>query len=137
MDIKDACKIAINQLEHCHNPYSKFSVGASLHATDGKVFGGCNIENASYGGTVCAERVAIFKAASEGYREFDYIVIATETKKPAPPCAFCLQVITEFCSGDFQIHLANRGGIVKSYRLDELLPHPFDPSWLDADKEKA
>ncbi|MCJ8346027.1 cytidine deaminase [bacterium] len=137
MEVQEALKIGIDQLNYCYNPYSKFSVGAALHSTDGKVCGGCNIENASYGGTVCAERIAIFKAVSEGTKDFTYIVIVTETEEPAPPCAFCLQVMTEFCDGDFEIHLANRSGIKKSFKLDQLLPFPFNPSLLEADKEKA
>ncbi|MCO4780961.1 MAG: cytidine deaminase [Candidatus Cloacimonetes bacterium] len=137
MDLQEAWNLSVEQLNYCYNPYSKFSVGAALHSKDGTVYGGCNIENASYGGTVCAERTAFLKAVSEGTTDFSYIIIATETQEPAPPCAFCLQVMAEFCDEDFEIHLANRTGIIKSFRFDQLLPYPFSPKLLDAEKEKA
>lgn len=115
---------------HAHAPYSRFKVGAAVQTKSGFVFSGCNVENASYGGTVCAERVAIWKAVSEGEKTFDAIVVVAQSKKLVPPCAFCLQVMAEFCKPDFKIHLATPRGIKKTYRLRQLLPFPFGPSFL-------
>jgi cytidine deaminase len=106
-------------------PYSSFRVGAALRAKDGRVITGCNIENASYGLTICAERVAIFKALSEGIREFDAIAVVADTPHPTPPCGACRQIIWEFC-GDVPVVLANLETIVDEHRMGELLPWPFD-----------
>ena len=92
--------------ENAHAPYSNFRVGAALRATSGRIFGGCNVENATYGLTVCAERVAIFKAISEGERGFDAIAVVTDTDTLTPPCGACRQLIWEFC-GDVPVILAN------------------------------
>lgn len=105
-------------------PYSKFQVGAALLTKSGRIFAGCNIENVSYGLTVCAERVAIFKAISEGEKIFKAIAIYTKTKDFTLPCGACLQVLAEFTK-DLTIILVNRNGKTKTYPLSELLPHRF------------
>ena len=105
--------------------YSGFKVGAALEAADGSIVTGCNIENATYGLTVCAERVAIFKALSEGHREFRRIVVVADTQAPTPPCGACRQILWEF-AGDIEIVLANLERVAGTHRLSDLLPHPFD-----------
>ena len=116
---------------YAHAPYSGFAVGAALLCKDGSIYGGCNIENASYGATVCAERTAIFKAVSEGHRDFAAIAISgapkdTSPDSPCPPCGMCRQVMAEFCEPDnFLIILRSSGGKVLSYKLSELLPLIF------------
>ncbi len=115
--------------ENAHAPYSNFRVGAALRAKSGRVYTGCNVENASYGLTICAERVAVFKAISEGERGFDAIVVVADTRVLTPPCGACRQVIWEFC-GDVEIILANLKGQVEVHRAAALLPKPFDSSFL-------
>lgn len=115
--------------ENAHAPYSKFRVGAALEDTGGRVHTGCNIENATYGLTLCAERVAVFKAISEGAREFPRIAIAADTDTLTPPCGACRQILWEFC-GDIEIVLVNPRGKSEVVRLKELLPRAFDASFL-------
>jgi cytidine deaminase len=115
--------------EHAHAPFSKFRVGAAVLAKSGRIFSGCNIENASYGLTLCAERVAIFKALSEGEREFEAIAVVTDTDVLTPPCGACRQIIWEFC-GDVPVILANLHGKMERERSLNLLPRPFDSSHL-------
>jgi cytidine deaminase len=115
--------------EHAHARFSNFKVGAGLRASSGKIYGGCNVENATYGLTVCAERVAIFKAISEGERKFDAIAVATDTDTLTPPCGACRQLIWEFC-GDVPVILSNLKGQVEVIRMRELFPKPFDASSL-------
>ena len=115
--------------ENAHAPFSNFRVGAALRATSGRIFGGCNVENATYGLTVCAERVAIFKAMSEGERNFDAIAVVTETDTLTPPCGACRQIIWEFC-GDVPVILANLQGKIERESSAKLLPRPFDSSFL-------
>ncbi|HTP33314.1 MAG TPA: cytidine deaminase [Candidatus Acidoferrales bacterium] len=110
-------------------PYSHFQVGAALEDADGRVHTGCNVENATYGLTVCAERVAVFKAISEGARKFRRIAIAADTDMLTPPCGACRQILWEFC-GDVEIILVNPRGKTETYRLKELFPKPFDVSFL-------
>src|SRR5213594_1452382 len=105
--------------------YSVFKVGAALETRDGRVYAGCNIENSSYGLTVCAERVALWKALSEGARGFQQIVIVTDAPVVTPPCGACRQLLWEYCS-DIPVHLHSLRGLDKEYRLAELLPYPFD-----------
>ena len=114
---------------NAHAPYSNFRVGAGLRAISGRIFGGCNVENATYGLTVCAERVAIFKAISEGERGFDAIAVVTDTDSLTPPCGACRQLIWEFC-GDVPVILANLKGKTEVIPLRELFPKPFDSSNL-------
>lgn len=115
--------------ENAHAAYSNFRVGAALRAASGRIFGGCNVENATYGLTVCAERVAIFKAISEGERGFDAIAVVTDTDVLTPPCGACRQLIWEFC-GDVPVVLANLRGKQEVMRMRELFPKPFDASNL-------
>lgn len=105
--------------------YSHFKVGAALETDDGDIITGCNIENASYGLTICAERVAMFKALSEGHRRFRRIVIVADTTSPTPPCGACRQILWEF-AGDLEVVLANLHGVAASHRMGELLPSAFD-----------
>jgi len=105
-------------------PYSRFRVGAAVLTKSGKIFTGCNVENASYGLTVCAERIAIFKAIAEAERYFDAIAIYTNTKDFTLPCGACLQVLAEF-SENLRVIIINRYRKIKEYRLSELMPHPF------------
>ena len=110
-------------------PHSKFRVGAALKTNSKKIYGGCNVENATYGLTVCAERVAVWKAVSEGARKFEAIAIVADTDTLTPPCGACRQILWEFC-GDIEIILANLRGKTESYRLAELFPKPFDGKFL-------
>jgi len=106
-------------------PYSHFKVGAALRLKDGRIVTGCNVENASYGLTVCAERVALLKALSDGFREFSMIAVVADTDNPTPPCGPCRQLLWEYC-GDIPVVLANLTDIKAHHQLGDLLPHPFD-----------
>lgn len=110
-------------MSHSYAPYSGFHVGAALKTVDGKIFTGCNIENASYGDTICAERTAIFKAVSEGCREFTDIAIVCSVDRFPYPCGMCLQVMAEFMPQS-RVHVAN-GDEVRSFTVSELLPQAF------------
>lgn len=123
--IKEAYKESLLVRLNSHSPYSQFKVGAALVLEDGDIVRGCNVENVSFGATVCAERIAIFRAITEGKREFSFMVISTDLVVPAPPCAICLQVMSEFCKPDFKIYLANLSEISKEYTLSDLLPLAF------------
>jgi cytidine deaminase len=120
---------ALAARENAHAPYSKFRVGAALEDIGGSVHTGCNVENATYGLTLCAERVAVFKAISEGAREFRRISIAADTETLTPPCGACRQILWEFC-GDIEIVLVNLHGKSETLRLKELFPRAFDASFL-------
>jgi cytidine deaminase len=115
--------------ENAFAPYSKFKVGAALEDESGRIHTGCNVENATYGLTVCAERVAVFKAISEGARKFRRVAVAADTDVLTPPCGACRQILWEFC-GDVEIALVNPREKVERYRLGELFPKPFDGSFL-------
>ncbi|HOC53126.1 MAG TPA: cytidine deaminase [Caldisericia bacterium] len=121
--IEELISLAKKACSNAYAPYSKFNVGAALLTKNGKIFTGSNIENASYGATVCAERVAIFKAVSEGEREFESIAIYTNADKLSFPCGICRQVMIEF-SKDLIIILSNEKE-KKIYTLKEILPYPF------------
>jgi cytidine deaminase len=110
-------------------PFSKFRVGAALEDADGRIHTGCNVENATYGLTICAERVAVFKAISEGARKFARVVVAADTDVLTPPCGACRQILWEFC-GDIEVFLVNPRGKSEIYRLKELFPKPFDASFI-------
>ena len=110
-------------------PFSKFKVGAALLTKDGKTYGGCNVENASYGLTVCAERVALLKALSEGEREFQMIAVVADTTSPTPPCGPCRQLLWEYC-GDIPVVMANLTTVTGQHQMRELLPLPFDARLL-------
>ena len=116
-------KKSIKVAKRAYAPYSKFLVGAVLVTKDGQLFEGCNVENVSFGLTICAERNAIFAAVAAGYREFTKIVIATDIPEPASPCGACRQVLCEF-NPDMEVVLGTFDGMMVSYRLSELLPHP-------------
>jgi cytidine deaminase len=105
--------------------YSQFKVGAALETATGEIVTGCNIENASYGLTICAERVAMFKALSEGHRTFRRIVIMADSPKPTSPCGACRQILWEF-AGDIDVGLANLHGLQATHRMRDLLPDAFD-----------
>jgi cytidine deaminase len=111
--------------EHAVADYSGFKVGAALETADGHVVSGCNIENATYGLTLCAERVAMFKALSDGHRRFRRIAVVADTAEPTPPCGACRQILWEF-AGDIDVTLANLSTVTATHKLSELLPHPFD-----------
>jgi|SRR5688572_16866749 len=120
---------ALAARENAFAPFSKFKVGAALEDAAGNVHTGCNVENATYGLTICAERVAIFKAVSEGVREFRRMAVAADTEILTPPCGACRQILWEFC-GDIEITLVNPRGKSESYRMKNLFPNPFDASFL-------
>ncbi len=114
---------------HAHAPFSHFLVGAALETASGRIITGCNVENATYGLTICAERVAMFKAISEGERAFTRIAIVADTKAPTPPCGACRQILWEF-GGDLEIILGNLTDLTGVHRLKDLLPLPFDARLL-------
>ncbi|KXO04847.1 MULTISPECIES: cytidine deaminase [Bacillus cereus group] len=125
MDKKKYIEEANKMLEKAYIPYSKFPVGAALVTKEGKIYTGCNIENASYGLCNCAERTAIFKAVSEGKRDFSYLVITGETDGPISPCGACRQVIAEFCDPKMPVLLTNVKGDEKEVTVEQLLPGAF------------
>ena len=120
---------ALEARNNAHAPFSNFKVGAALEDEQGRVFTGCNVENATYGLTICAERVAVFKAISEGARKFKRIAVAADTEVLTPPCGACRQILWEFC-GDAELTLMNLHGKSETLRLKELFPRPFDASFL-------
>ncbi len=115
--------------EYAHAPYSQFRVGAALEDYHGKVFTGCNVENATFGLTICAERVAVLKAISEGIKSFRRIAIVTDSERLTPPCGACRQILWEFC-GDVELILANTQGRVETLRLGTIFPRAFDGSFF-------
>ncbi|MBJ3793405.1 cytidine deaminase, partial [Bacillus sp. OA1] len=125
MDKKKYIEEANKMLSKAYIPYSKFPVGAALVTKEGKIYTGCNIENASYGLCNCAERTAIFKAVSEGERDFSYLVITGETDGPISPCGACRQVIAEFCDPKMPVLLTNVKGDEKEVTVEQLLPGAF------------
>jgi cytidine deaminase len=135
--ISAAFKRALEVRQNAHVPYSKFKVGAALMSRDGELITGCNVENASYGGTVCAERIAIFKAVSEGRTSFSDIVVVTDAAEPAFPCAFCLQVMAEFFDPETKIYLGDTERVRSVFSFKELLPHPFGPVELKTARATA
>ncbi|MGC4056275.1 MAG: cytidine deaminase [Paludibaculum sp.] len=127
----DALKEAALQARlRAHAPFSSFLVGAALEAQDGRIFGGCNVENSSYGLTMCAERTAIFRAVAEGAKRFTRIAVVADTEKLTPPCGACRQVLWDLC-GDLEVILFNLQGVTESCRLRDLLPRAFDATFLD------
>src|ERR1700704_1522051 len=115
--------------ENAFAPFSKFKVGAAVEDSEGRIHGGCNVENATYGLTLCAERVAVFKAISEGVRKFRRVAVAADTDNLTPPCGACRQILWEFCD-DVEIILVNLHGKIETYGLKALFPKPFDVSFL-------
>lgn len=125
-EIRNAHALAVEARGYAYSPYSGFQVGAALIAEDGTVYTGCNVENASYGATICAERGAVMAANSEGHRRFRALIVVTSAEPPSVPCALCLQVLAEFCPLDFPVYTAGTEEIVHRITLGELLPHPFN-----------
>jgi len=125
MNSEELIARAVEVRENACAGYSHYKVGAALLASSGKVYTGCNVENSTYGLTVCAERVALWKALSEGERKFTQIAIATSSEPPASPCGACRQLLWEFC-GDIEVILANLQGFRQALRLAEIFPRPFD-----------
>ncbi|KSU85801.1 MULTISPECIES: cytidine deaminase [Fictibacillus] len=122
---------AVTARDRAYVPYSKFQVGAALLTKDGKVYHGCNIENAAYSVTNCAERTALFKAVSEGDKEFSALAVVADTKRPVPPCGACRQVISELCPSDMKVYLTNLQGDILETTVEELLPGAFSPGDLN------
>jgi cytidine deaminase len=120
---------AVRVRENAHAAFSNFKVGAAVQDDNGRIHTGCNVENATYGLTVCAERVAIFKAISEGARNFRRVAVVADTDALTPPCGACRQILWEFC-GDVEIVLANLAGKTETVRLGELFPRAFDATFL-------
>ncbi|MGP4067851.1 cytidine deaminase [Halobacillus sp. B29] len=116
--------------EKAYTPYSKFPVGAALLTADGTLYTGCNIENAAYPVACCAERVAIFKAISEGHVKFQELAVVADTKRPVPPCGSCRQVMSEFFDSNVKIHASNLLGECRTVSMDELLPFSFSSADL-------
>src|SRR5271169_1890822 len=120
---------ALAARENAFAPFSKFKVGAAIEDAAGRIHTGCNVENATYGLTVCAERVAVWKAISEGVRQFRRVAVAADTDVLTPPCGACRQILWEFC-GDIEVILTNLQGKTESLRLKDLFPRPFDASFI-------
>ncbi|WP_407690681.1 cytidine deaminase [Salinibacillus xinjiangensis] len=132
----DLMKHAKEIWHQAYVPYSNFNVGAALLTKSGKVYQGCNIENAAYPVTCCAERVAIFKAISEGEREFTSLAVVADTDRPVPPCGSCRQVMSEFFNPNMEVHIGNLKGDVKTMTVEELLPFSFTPDDLSDGQSK-
>lgn len=128
--LEELIEVARSAREKAYAPYSKFQVGAAVETCEGEVYSGCNVENSSYGLTICAERAALVKAISEGKRRFSRIVVIADTKIPVPPCGACRQVILELCGKDALVVMTNLNGEMESRRIEDLLPLPFDKSLL-------
>ena len=120
---------ARNVRDFSHAPFSRFKVGAAIRTADGRIYTGCNVENASFSLTICAERVAVFKAISEGVRDIRQIAIVTDARKLTPPCGACRQILWEFAP-HAQVILANVRGRMRKMTVAKLLPQPFDASDL-------
>ena len=129
MTQQELCRKAQDMLKMAYIPYSRFPVGAALECDDGTVYTGCNIENAAYGPSVCAERVAVFKAVSEGRRKFVRLAVAADTSDFCSPCGVCRQVLHEFAP-ELEVIMVNREGKTRTVTLPELLPYSFGSSTL-------
>lgn len=127
-EVKSAFEKAKKTRENAYAVYSQFQVGASVKVKgEDSIFTGCNIENSSFGATICAERVAMFKAVSEhGKIDIEFLVLVTDVEDVTPPCALCLQVMSEFSGPETEVYLGNLSGLKKKYKFCELLPQPFD-----------
>lgn len=134
MTDKELVLKAINAMKNSYSPYSDFKVGAALLTESGKVFTGCNIENVAFGPSICAERVAFFKAISEGEKSFSKIAVVGGKNgvvtSPTPPCGVCRQVMREFCSDDFEILIVRENENYDKVLLKDLLPYSFKPEIL-------
>jgi cytidine deaminase len=123
--LRELARLAGQARLAAHAPFSRFKVGAALRTRAGEVVTGCNIENASYGLTMCAERVAVFKAVSEGLREFDAVAVVADAPRLTAPCGACRQILWEF-GGDLWVHIVDLQGRARTVRMSQLLPLPFD-----------
>lgn len=134
MTNEELAALAVRAMDNAYVPYSNYRVGAALLTKSGKIYTGCNIENASYSPTVCAERTAIFKAVSEGEREFVKIAVAGgkngEISGEFPPCGVCRQVMAEFCDSNFEILVVKGENSFTEYKLSEILPFSFNPEHI-------
>ena len=126
---KELIDAATKVREHAYAPFSNFRVGSAIETDDGQIIDGCNVESASYGLTVCAERVAIWKAISEGKRKIKHIAVVADTEELTPPCGVCRQIIWEF-GGDIPVIMANLKGKVETVQMKDLLPRAFDTKFL-------
>lgn len=135
-EIKTLIDAARSASKKARAPYSKFRVGAALLCTDGTIYTGCNVENSSFSLTMCAERVAIFKAVSEGARSFKALVVYTDTQLPTPPCGACRQVLMDLAPG-LTCYLADGKGRIRVRRLSALLPEAFKPIQLKRGSRKT
>jgi cytidine deaminase len=124
-DFKILLKAAIKAKENAYAPYSNFHVGAALLTTNGLIFSGCNVENTSYGLTICAERNAIFKMVSEGERKIEKILVIGDTEEFLPPCGACRQVIFEFSREESLVYMCNKHGECKKVTIREIIPFAF------------
>ena len=129
MEKKELIEAAIAVRENAYAPFSSFKVGSAIEMEDGEVIDGCNVESASYGLTVCAERVAIWKAISEGKRKIKHIAVVADTEELTPPCGVCRQIIWEF-GGDIPVTMANLKGKTETVQMKDLLPRAFDTKFL-------
>jgi len=129
-DTSSIVQAARNAREHAIAAFSEFKVGAALETADGHLITGCNIENSTYGLTMCAERVAIFKALSEGHRSFKRLAVVAHTLQPTSPCGACRQILWEF-AGDIEVILADLDSVKTTHQLKDLLPHPFDARFIE------
>ena len=131
MDLKELCALAVEAMGRAYAPYSGYKVGAALLCADGTVYQGCNIENASFTPTVCAERTAFFKAVYDGHRDFTAIAVCGGKdgiiRDYFPPCGICRQVMREFCEDDFRIYMVGKDGVYLERTLNEILPDSFRP----------
>jgi cytidine deaminase len=121
----ELARLAAEARQRAHAPFSRFKVGAALRTRTGEIVTGCNIENASYGLTLCAERVAVFKAVSEGLRDFDAVAVVADSPRLTAPCGACRQILWEFC-GDVPVRIQDLDGRHRTVRMSLLLPLPFD-----------
>ena len=135
MKPEELLELAAGAMERAYAPYSRFTVGAALLGASGRVYLGCNVENAAYGPSNCAERTAVFKAVSEGERRFAAIAVvggpAGRPEGPCPPCGVCRQVLREFCTDDFPVYLRRADGSAAAYTLGQLLPESFSGANLE------
>ena len=134
---EDLIKAAMEAKEHAYVPYSNFRVGAALLTKDGKIYQGCNIENAGYTPTNCAERTAFFKAVYEGERNFEAIAVNGDADDYLYPCGVCRQVMAEFCTPDFKVFVSKKNGEYLEFTLAEIFPGAFTPAELEKGQGKA
>lgn len=128
---EELVNLAVKIRENAYVPYSGFHVGTALFADNGKIYTGCNVENASYGAAICAERTAIVKAISDGAKKILAIAVSSDSNLPTMPCGICRQVLSEFCSSNMPLFLSSRKGEYKVFSFDEILPHSFKQSDME------